>query len=95
VRESIHFTYDDHQAGTAFKNVSGQPNRIRAVRDKRMKYAVYFDPEGRAQPEYELYDLDRDPLEVDNLADAAPGRRAEMAEQLALVAAESGTDLPA
>jgi arylsulfatase A-like enzyme len=95
VRESIHFTYDDHQAGTAFKNVSGQPNRIRAVRDKRMKYAVYFDPSGDAEPEYELYDLERDPLEVDNLATTAPGKRAEMAEQLAAVAAECGTDLPA
>ena len=94
VRESIHFTYDDHQAGTAFKNVSGQPNRIRAVRDARMKYAVYFDPSGGASPEYELYDLEQDPLEVENLAHSAPGRRAEMAEQLAAVAAECGTDLP-
>ena len=94
MRESIHFTYDDHQAGTAFKNVSGQPNRIRAVRDKQMKYAVYFDPSGEAEPEFELYDLERDPLEVDNLAESAPGRRAEMAEQLAAVAAECGTDLP-
>jgi arylsulfatase A-like enzyme len=94
VRESVHFTYDDHQAGTAFKDVAGQPNRIRAVRDGSMKYAVYFDPAGRAEPEYELYDLERDPLEVENLAHSAPGRRAEMAEQLAAVAAECGTDLP-
>jgi arylsulfatase A-like enzyme len=94
VRESIHFTYDDHQAGTAFKNVSGQPNRIRAVRDKQMKYAVYFDPAGGAEPEFELYDLARDPLEVDNIAETAPGKRAEMAEQLAAVAVECGTDLP-
>jgi hypothetical protein len=95
VREAIHFTYDDHQAGTAFKNVSGQPNRIRAVRDKNTKYAVYFDPKGEAAPEFELYDLERDPLEVDNVAETAPRRRAEMAEQLAAVAAECGTDLPA
>ena len=95
VRESIHFTYDDHQAGTAFKDVAGQPNRIRAVRDGRMKYAVYLDPTGNAEPEYELYDLERDPLETENLADAAPGKRAEMAEQLAAVSAECGTDLGA
>ena len=94
VRESIHFTYDDHQAGTAFKDVSGQPNRIRAVRDGRMKYAVYFDPSGETEPEYELYDLEQDPLEIDNLAHSAPGKRAEMAEQLAAVQAECGTDAP-
>jgi hypothetical protein len=32
---------------------------------------------------------------VDNIADTAPVKRAEMAEQLAAVAAECGTDLPA
>ena len=95
VRDSIHFTYDDHQAGTAFKNVAGQPNRVRAVRDGRMKYAVYFDPSGEAETEYELYDLENDPLEIDNLAHSAPGKRAEMAEQLAAVQAECGTDAPA
>jgi choline-sulfatase len=94
VSESVLFTYDDHQAATAFKDVGGQPNRVRAVRDGRMKYAVYFDPTGRERPEYELYDLERDPLEVDNIAHSAAGRRAEMAEQLAAVSAGCGTDLP-
>ncbi len=47
VRDAVLFTYDDHQAGTAFQNVSGQPNRIRCVRDSRWKYAVYLDPSGR------------------------------------------------
>ena len=28
VQDSIHFTYDDHQAATALQNVAGQPNRV-------------------------------------------------------------------
>jgi arylsulfatase A-like enzyme len=92
VQDSLHFTYDDHQAGTAMREAPGQPNRIRSVRTRTAKYAVYFDPNGEASSEYELYDLDRDPLEVDNLVDhrtglprprsAAPLRH-ELAERLA------------
>ena len=26
----------------------GQPNRIRAIRTRRTKYAFYFDPDGRS-----------------------------------------------
>ena len=57
VRDAVLFTYDDHQAGTAFQDAPGQPNRIRCVRDARWKYAVYLDPSGKVAPEYELYDL--------------------------------------
>jgi choline-sulfatase len=73
VREHVHFTYDDHQAGTALQDVPGQPNRIRCVRDEAAKYAVYLDPRGRAAPEYELYDLARDPHEAANLVDHRTG----------------------
>ena len=80
MRDAVLFTYDDHQAGTAFQDVSGQPNRIRCVRDARWKYAVYLDPSGKTAPEYELYDLESDPDEARNLVDkhtgaAGPRRR--------------------
>jgi choline-sulfatase len=69
VRDAVLFTYDDHQAGTALQDAPGQPNRIRAIRDARWKYAVYLDPSGRVAPEYELYDLRSDPAEAVNLVD--------------------------
>ncbi len=104
VRDAVLFTYDDHQAGTAFQNVSGQPNRIRCVRDERWKYAVYLDPSGAAAPEYELYDLEGDPNEELNLAHKHTGRgrtvaaereRRRLHERLAEACAASGTLTPA
>ena len=74
VQDAIHFTYDDHQAGTAMRDGPGQPNRVRAIRTERGKYAFYFDPNGRETSEYELYDLERDPLEVENLVGVRSGR---------------------
>ena len=73
VRDAVFFTYDDHQAGTAFQEAPGQPNRIRCVRDERWKFAVYFDPSGRTPSEYELYDLHSDPDEALNLVDKRTG----------------------
>jgi arylsulfatase A-like enzyme len=88
VRDAVLFTYDDHQAGTALQDASGQPNRVRCVRDERYKYAVYLDPDGLAQPEYELYDLHEDPLEMRNLLEvrggrAREGRHEELRERMA------------
>jgi choline-sulfatase len=73
VQDAIHFTYDDHQAATALQNAPGQPNRIRAIRTRDAKYAFYFDPDGREPTEYELYDLERDPLETQNLLGVRTG----------------------
>jgi len=103
VREAVLFTYDDHQAGTALQDGAGQPNRIRAVRDRRWKYAVYLDPARRAAPEYEMYDLESDPLEVRNLLERNGGRprsaahepeRRRLAELLAELCRDSGTLTP-
>jgi choline-sulfatase len=73
VQDAVHFTYDDHQAATALQDVPGQPNRIRCVRERRMKYAFYFDPAGRATTEHEMYDLEDDPNEQVNLVDRLSG----------------------
>ena len=91
VQDAIHFTFDYHQAATAMKEAPGQPNRIRAIRTKDAKYALYYDPSGRAASEYELYDLAGDPLEENNLlgvrsgaprSSAARRLRRDLAERL-------------
>ncbi|CAN5558024.1 hypothetical protein BH20ACT15_BH20ACT15_15630 [soil metagenome] len=100
VRDSIHFTYDDHQAGTAIKEAPGHPNRIRAIRTPTAKYAFYFDPRGSEPDEHELYDLERDPLEVENLIELRTGEprgphaaalQSELAERLSLAMEECAT----
>jgi arylsulfatase A-like enzyme len=100
VQDMIHFTYDDHQAGTAMQDAPGQPNRIRAIRTRDAKYAVYYDPSGHQQTEYELYDLDRDPTEVENLVAVRTGAarsrairalRDDLSDRLEQVMEERGT----
>lgn len=46
----------------------GAPGRIRSIRERRFKYAPYVDSEGRHPDQHEMYDLDTDPLELENLA---------------------------
>jgi choline-sulfatase len=103
VQEEIHFTYDDHQAATAPQHVPGQPNRIRAVRTGTHKFAIYFDPDGKAPTEYEMYDLQRDPDERHNLVDRISGEplilsdrrmRLDLGEQLESVMEANGTHPP-
>lgn len=74
VRDHALFTFDDHQAGTAMQDTVLPPNRIRAIRSDRWKYAVYVDQAGRVAPEYELYDLEADPDEALNLVEKDTGR---------------------
>jgi choline-sulfatase len=103
VQDEIHFTYDDHQAATALQDVAGQPNRIRAVRTEDAKFALYFDPSGKKPPEYEMYDLQRDPNESRNLVDRETGEalsasdaalRSELGQRLDRLMAVNGTAPP-
>jgi len=103
VADQVLFTYDDHQAGTARQEAPGQPNRLRCVRERRWKYAVYLDPAGRVSPEYELYDLEADPDETLNLVGVRTGRgrsraaereRRRLEEVLAAECARTDTPAP-
>ncbi len=75
VQDAILFTFDDVKVG--MENVEqfvDPPNRIRCIREKNWKYARYFDGEGQVDPEYEMYDLIKDPLEMENLANPSHPR---------------------
>jgi arylsulfatase A-like enzyme len=100
VQDAVHFTYDDHQAGTALTEAPGQPNRVRAIRTATHKYAFYFDPQGERPSEYEMYDLQRDPDEVHNLLHvnwgtardgADRGAHDDLKERLDTAMSEAGT----
>jgi choline-sulfatase len=91
VQDVLHFTYEDD----VFP-VKGA-DCIRAIVEPRWKYAVYYDPFTGAPPEYEMYDLARDPLEMTNLAHAAhttpeaERERARLHARLVDVMKEKGT----
>ncbi len=44
-----------------------QPNNLRCVRQKHWKLTRYFDPQGEKGDQWELYNLENDPNEMDNL----------------------------
>jgi arylsulfatase A-like enzyme len=103
VQEFTHFTFDDHQSGSAYIDVLPQPNRIRSVRAPGAMYAVYVDPSGAEPPQFELYDMKRDPDQMANLVDCSSGEvlsirdrelRDRMHEALLAEMERCGTTLP-
>jgi len=70
VRSDVYFTYDDLHAGAGMVKelLPGVPGNIRCVREPRYKYARYFNQAGEAPEEHEMYDLEADPGELQNLA---------------------------
>ena len=75
VQDYVHFTYED-----LYFFVSAA-NHMRAIVEKRWKYAVYYDIYTNQPFEYEMYDLDvpRDQREVVNLGNPAT----EVSEEVA------------
>ena len=80
VQEGTLFTYDDHQSGTAYRDVTPGANRIRAWRTPEATYAIYLNPHG-GPPEFELYDRTWDPDQVNNLVDRDSGRAINPADR--------------
>ncbi|HSC29237.1 MAG TPA: sulfatase-like hydrolase/transferase [Vicinamibacterales bacterium] len=91
VQDVLHFTYEDD----VFP-VKGA-DCIRAIVERDWKYAVYYDPYTGAPPEYEMYDLANDPLELTNLAHdahrtpASDAERARLHRRLSEVMHANGT----
>lgn len=89
VQDAVLFTFDDENAGSPYPQpFVRQPKHIRAMFDGRWKFARYFDPSGKEATQYELYDLQTDPDELNNLANTNTAKREEMAEKLAKLESE-------
>ena len=68
VQDYTVFTYDDYQSGQPRGPYPRPPNHIVSIREQRWKIARYWDAAGRVPDQWELYDLQDDPLERINLA---------------------------
>jgi choline-sulfatase len=75
------FTYDDWQSGQASGPYPSPPNHIVSIREHRYKIARYYDAEGHRPDQWEMYDLEADPLERTNLAHRGYRRSPEQERQ--------------
>jgi len=81
VQDYVVFTWDDWQAGQANPPYLPPPNHIVSLRERRWKLAQYYDADGNEPDQWEMYDLENDPLEWKNLA--SPGYTRSDEEQRA------------
>jgi choline-sulfatase len=80
-QDYVVFTYDDYQSGQKTGPYPDPPNHVVSIREERYKLAQYYDPEGKAESQWEMYDLKRDPLERRNLAWPGTKRTQEQERQ--------------
>ena len=66
-QDYIVFTWDDWQAGQNNGQYLPPPNHIVSIRERRWKLAEYYDADGQVPSQWEMYDLEHDPLEMVNL----------------------------
>jgi len=88
VQEYVLFTYDDFQAGQAAGPYVPPPQHVIAMRQKRWKIGVYWDPTTGTTPQWEMYDLQTDPLETTNIAWPTYKRTAAERKQFAKLRVE-------
>jgi choline-sulfatase len=91
LRTEVLFTFDDFRIEGDRLSVVAAANRIRCVRKKEWKYARYFHADSSYKEEYEMYDLQNDINEEDNLAWPGSPRYEEVSdtrEELKLLLAE-------
>ncbi|UJA20886.1 sulfatase-like hydrolase/transferase [Thermoleophilia bacterium SCSIO 60948] len=81
VQDYVMFTYDDYQSGQANGPYPKPPNHLISLRERRWKIALYYDVDGDEPNQWEMYDLDRDPLEKRNIAYPGYRRTAEQRKQ--------------
>jgi len=67
-QDYVVFTYDDYQVGQTSRPYVKPPQHIVSIRERRWKIAEYYDVKGRVPSQWEMYDLETDPLERKNLA---------------------------
>jgi arylsulfatase A-like enzyme len=68
VQDHIVFTYDDLRCAQNVVQLVSPPNRIISIREKRYALARYYDGDGVAPDQWEMYDLRTDPEQRVNLA---------------------------